>query len=160
MTISDKKSTVLALHGGLVSWPNFWEGEGISSCPVFSAPLFLDVKCWVDWITVGKWLQGRSEGLRSWITLLQTLRLSPQPPCHFSRPLTFWLPPCLVSNGLTLYYLDRVRPLGLTFPFAGNLEQSFTNHAAKCKISKLLILQALMKWLALLCCNYGKRSEL
>lgn len=135
----------------------FGKGQVSLSCPVFSALLSMDGECWLDWITVRERLQGHSVGFCSCVALLQTLRHSSQPPCHFSdcrlvfAALSFFQFP-------TLYYPDRARPLVLTFPLAGNLIQSLTNRAAKCKISKLLILQALMKWLAFLCCNYGKRS--
>lgn len=87
----------------------------------------------------------------------QTLRHSPCPPRYFSPPLTFWLLSCLVR--MAPHFIIQKEPGLRHWPFhLLKTEQSFTNHTAKCKISKLLILQALMKWLALLCCNYGKRS--
>lgn len=113
--------------------------------PVF-CPLVLGRRLLGGLDLSGVQLRGHSDCDRSLADSGQAVcRLSDSPPRHFSQPLTFYLPPCLVSNGPALYYPGKAGPPALTFPFAGNPEQSFTNHDAKCKISKLLILRALMK---------------
>lgn len=87
---------------------------------------------------------------------IQTLRLSQCLLQCFTLLLTFWLPPCFVC--LAKHFISKKSlASALTFPFA-ETEQSFTNHTTECKISKLFDIAGLMKWLALLCCNYRKRS--
>ena len=99
----------------------------------------------------GSW-PGRPRARRS-----QTLRLSQCLPQCFTPPLTFWLLSCFVCLAKHFISKRRPAPQPLTFPFV-ETEQSFTNHRAECKISKPFDIAGLMKWLALLCCNYWERS--
>ncbi len=87
---------------------------------------------------------------------IQTLRLSQCLSQCFTLLLTFWLLSCFVC--LAKHFISKKSPASvLTFPFA-ETEQSFTNHTTKYKISKRFDIAGLMKWLALLWCNYRKRS--
>ncbi len=65
---------------------------------------------------------------------------------HSSASLYYYHSDCrLVSFALAKHFISKKSPaLALTFPFA-ETEQSFTNHTAKCKISKQFGITGLMK---------------
>lgn len=89
---------------------------------------------------------------------IQTLRRSPCPLRSAINILIAVLLPLLcLCFDQALYFQKE---LGLSVDLSVWVtEQSFTSHTSKCKISKRFDIAGLMKWVALLCCNYRKRSE-